>query len=354
MNPHPALLPLLVPLSWFYAAAVGWRARRYRGGSAAARRLPVTVVSVGNLTLGGTGKTPMVLWLAERLAKMRVPVGILSRGYRGTITAPGQSKPGGHAEVAASRASSSDEVRMMQRRLGSRAGFGVGPDRWRSGMALAQAGMKFLLLDDGFQHLQLGRDADIVLIDSTDPWGGGRLLPAGRLREPLSALARADIVVITRSHSAPGIEAELRRHCAAPVFYARTELETMRPVFQPRESSVAADWLGKRVFAFCGIGNPAAFFADLERWGMSLAGRMAFRDHHRYSPADARRIEAAAAGSGAEAIVCTEKDTFNLGPAVFERLQVFSCDVSMQVADAERFWNAILDAVERRCGSRPL
>jgi tetraacyldisaccharide 4'-kinase len=241
----------------------------------------------------------------------------------------------------------------MQKRLGAKARFGIGPDRWIEGLVLLKVGAQFFILDDGFQHRELARDVDIVLIDSTDPFGGNRLLPAGRLREPLEALLRADILVITRTDSAPEIEAALRRYSNAPIFYAQTELEDVRLLENSRAVGDRAEWLGKRIFAFCAIGNPDAFFDDVRHWGMDLAGSMAFRDHHKFTAADVRRIEHAAQLAGAEDLVCTEKDCFNLGKAQFTRFPVYSCDVTMRVKDADAYWSAVLDVIEQKRGKRP-
>ncbi|MFZ0883768.1 MAG: tetraacyldisaccharide 4'-kinase, partial [Candidatus Acidiferrales bacterium] len=209
---------VLAPFSLIYRAVTHLRARAYRKGILKPRRLDATVISVGNLTVGGTGKTPMVLWIAERLASEGKNVGILTRGYRGRPTGSRESAD------AASSVSTSDEVRMLQSRLADRVAFGVGADRYTNATRLAKRGVNWFVLDDGFQHLQLARDVDIVLIDATNPFGGGRLLPAGRLREPRSALARADIVVITRSNHAPAVEAAVRRETDASIYYARPKL----------------------------------------------------------------------------------------------------------------------------------
>src|SRR5271170_3223203 len=206
--PSRTLRTILLPLSVLYGGLARARAALYRRGVFRSRRLKGVVISVGNLTVGGTGKTPMVLWLAERLAAEGHRPAILTRGYRGA----GQSD--------ASGLPTSDEVALLRERLGARAQLGVGKDRYASGRTLERHGASWFILDDGFQHLALGRDADIVLIDATDPFGGGQLLPAGRLREPRTALARADVVVITRSEHAPALETVVGRFTDAPIFYA--------------------------------------------------------------------------------------------------------------------------------------
>ena len=162
-------------------------------------------------------------------------------------------------------------MRLLQARLGDRVAFGVGADRFAHGGELAKRGVEWFILDDGFQHLQLARDVDIVLIDATNPFGGGHLLPAGRLREPKSAISRADIVVITRSGHAPALEAAIRRESRAPIFYARARLESVRRIAEKIRSAEITEAHSRKLFAFCGIGNPAGFRADLREWGFDTS-----------------------------------------------------------------------------------
>ena len=327
----------LWPFSLVYGAVTHLRVRAYRHGILKPRRLDGTVISVGNLTVGGTGKTPMVLWIAERLVTEGKSVGILTRGYHGHPSASGQKK------VLASGASTSDEVRMLQSRLGGRVAFGVGPDRYASGKQLAKRGVNWFVLDDGFQHLQLARDVNIVLIDATNPFGGGRLLPAGRLREPHSALARADIVVITRSSHAPAIESAIHHETDAPIFYARPRLDVIHSFTDGQiGGNVASSALG-RLFAFCAIGNPQAFLADLRDWGLEIAGHKFFPDHHRFTDADDEGILRAANEAGATGLICTEKDLYNLHAIYYGKMPIFYCAISMQIDRENEFWSTVHD-----------
>lgn len=335
---------LLWPLALPYGAAAHLRARAYRKGILQQQRLPGVVVSVGNLTVGGTGKTPMVLWVAERALAEGKRVGILTRGYRGE-TAPSSAGGTESAEVI----SSSDEVQLMQARLGDRVAFGVGANRFARGMELAGRGVNWFILDDGFQHLQLARDVDIVLIDATDPFGGGRVLPAGRLREPRTALERADIVIITRSLHAPAVEAAVQRDSEAPIFYARAELES---VSAPSHSHLTeADARARKLFAFCGIGNPSAFVADLRDWGFQVVGHKFFPDHHRYSDNDIRGIERAAHAAGADDVICTEKDSYNYR-GVWREMDLWVAAISMRLEREDDFWRAVTERAESRPASR--
>jgi tetraacyldisaccharide 4'-kinase len=329
------LRKLFWPLSAIYELAARIRARLYRVGMLAQRRLNGTVISVGNLTVGGTGKTPMVLWLAQRLIAQGERPAILTRGYRGELPRNDGGLPG------------ADEVALLRVRLGAKVQLGVGKDRYASGRVLERHGAKWFILDDGFQHLRLHRDADIVMLDATDPFGGGKLLPGGNLREPISALQRASVVVITRSDRAPAVESLVRRETAAPIFYAHAELQSVL-----RVPALTVEWplperSSARVFAFCGIGHARAFFDDARNWGFSVVGERSFGDHHRYSPEDLAALEDAARDLHADAMICTEKDVFNLRDAGTGTLPVYACRISLKIADDDRFWDSVIAATRR-------
>ena len=359
---------LLWPLSLPYGAAAHLRARAYRKGILKQQHLNGTVISVGNLTTGGTGKTPMVLAIVEHLLAEGKNVGVLTRGYRGEKIAPaavhnlgtGMKSSATNARTTNIITTTSDEVRLLQSRLGDRVQFGVGANRYEQGRELAKHGVHWFVLDDGFQHLQLARDVDIVLIDATNPFSGGRLLPAGRLREPRSALARADIIVITRSTRAPAIESAIRRDSAAPIFYARPKLDAIHSFADGQlGGAVAPDALPK-LFAFCGIGNPAAFLNDLRAWGLDIVGHKLFPDHHRYTAADRQEILQQATKAGAGALICTEKDLYNLPATNKAKLMTFYCSISMQIDNSDDFWRTVLstaasrlDGVQRKLSFQP-
>jgi tetraacyldisaccharide 4'-kinase len=324
-------LRLLWPVSLVYSAVVRAKTWCYARGVFRARRLPGTVISVGNLTVGGTGKTPVVLAIAERLAAEGRHTAILTRGYRGIADPGGSGVP------------QSDEVALLRERLKGRVQLGVGANRYKSGIVLARHRVNSFVLDDGFQHLKLARDADVVLVDATDPFGGGMVLPAGRLREPLSALRRADIVVVTRrvEASSPAVESILRRHTNSPIFYASTRLENVLRVPRLDVALPSEDWPRARFLAFCAIGNSAAFFDDLRSWGFQLADQRGFADHHVYTAAEALQLEQAAAACGADALLCTEKDVWNLRNVQFTKLPVYCCRISIDLPD--RFWTALAE-----------
>lgn len=281
------------------------RARRWRGR---ARRLPKPVLSVGNLTFGGTGKTPFVIHACRELARRGKKVAILSRGYRG-----------GHG--------GNDEARVIARHLPD-VPHVQDPDRFAAGSRIAGETDVFVL-DDGFQHLPLFRDSDVVLVDATDPFGGGFCPPAGRLREPLSALDRATLVVITRSDlvdraSLGETMRVVRASTAAPVvttaFRARCDA--------PRDPVTVA----------CGIGNPRAFCMMLEKLGVRIEERRFFRDHHAYTRADA----AALAGLG-RPVVVTEKDAVKLEPLWPPSPPLIIVGVELSVLDGAAHLDALFD-----------
>lgn len=330
--------PLLVrlflwPYSAVYGAAVRLHAWLYRQGVYPVKRLRVPVISVGNLTVGGTGKTPMVLWLAERFLSEKKHVAILSRGYRGN---------GG----------SSDEIEMLKSRLGNRVAFGVGPDRHKEGLRLQQeCPIDVFLLDDGFQHQELARDVDIVMVDSTRPLNKEHLIPAGRLREPISAISRANIVVFTRVHQAPLVAPAMQTFKRLPIYSASTALLGFKQV-SGSQSTFLEDNLPQPVFAFCGIGNPEAFFADLERWRVKVAGKSAFRDHHAYSDEDVRKICKSAKESGAEVVLTTEKDLQNLAGKKFS-VPLYYCEIALDIQGSEQLWKMITESLAVRTGVSP-
>ena len=334
-------ISLLAPFSSFYSLITRIRAWCYARGIFRQRTLPGTVISVGNLTVGGTGKTPMVLAIAERLAGEGKRTAILTRGYRGTSA----SKMGNHA---ASEILQSDEVALFRERLAGKVQLGVGANRYEKGAVLARHGIAWFVLDDGFQHLKLRRNADVVLVDATDPFGGGRVLPAGRLREPVSALRRADTVVITRSGraSAPAIEAIIRRHTDSPIFYASTRIESVLRIPRLDVSFPAQDWPRARFLAFCGIGNPPAFYEDLRHWGFQMVREHSFPDHHVYTASEAAGLEQEAADSRADALLCTEKDVWNLRNVQFMKFPAYCCRISLDLPDA--YWSALADVLRNR------
>jgi tetraacyldisaccharide 4'-kinase len=207
-------------------------------------------------------------------------------------------------------------------------------------------------LDDGFQHQRLARDLDIVLVDASRPLRKEFLLPAGRLREPTSALHRADVVVFTRVESQQFVKSAIQKFPIMPIFPAATRLLGFcRLVDGVWSEMIQVQQMPQPVFAFCGIGNPEAFFADVERWGVKLAGRSSFRDHHHYSPTDLNSIEASAKVVGACALLTTEKDSKNVGEITGISLPLYVCKIATEISDEVAFLSVIRQKLAERRGA---
>jgi tetraacyldisaccharide 4'-kinase len=317
---------LLWPLSVFYEIGARLRVLLYEKGVFKKKRLKTPVVSVGNLTVGGTGKTPMVLYLAEKFLAEGKRVGILSRGYRGA-------------------AGTSDEVEMLKRRLGGRVVFGVGADRFVEGERIErESPVDVFLLDDGFQHLQLARDVDIVLWDGTKKFQRQWMLPAGSLREPISAISRADLLVITRKTW--GTDGQ-NKDVSESAFSAQTKLAGFRKLGM---TAIVSSVEGP-AFAFCGVGNPKAFFNDLRRWEIEPVGTMSFPDHHRYTKEDAAQLTNGASYAGAGSFVTTEKDEQNLQGVDFGEWPIYVAVVELEVNPAQKFHSEIRRLLNESRGS---
>jgi len=324
---------LLWPLSLLYGVFVRLRVWLYAKGLLKQKRLNAPVVSVGNLTVGGTGKTPMVIWIAEKLLAEGKHVAILSRGYRGAN-------------------GTSDEIELMKFRLQGRVVFGVGKDRFSEGQRLeTQQPIDVFLLDDGFQHLQLARDLDILLMDASRRLAGESLLPAGRLREPLSAMSRANILVFTRTENMPGTVDAIQKLNQFPVFAAATQLVGFRRLGGEISLLSSSDVGAGPFFAFCGLGNPDAFFRDLRDWGLAICGQMVFPDHHRYTEEDVLQIQLGAKRAGANAFVTTEKDEQNLDSAGFDHAPVYISVIDLAVSPETDFKNALDQTLQRSAGA---
>jgi tetraacyldisaccharide 4'-kinase len=359
-----------IPLSMasgLYGAGVRARLWWYRVGGGRVRSLGRPVVSVGNLSVGGTGKTPIVIALGEALLSRGVGVAVLSRGYGGALERAGglvsdglghpcverhqQAAVERHQQAAADWTQAGDEPALIARRL-PRATVIVGRNRAAVWSRVAPAlGPGVCLLDDGFQHLAIARDENLLLLDATEPYAGAALLPLGRLREPLSALARASAAIITRADLAgPGavaaLETLVRARCPdLPLFRARFALTGLVEVGSGRAAPL--DRLkGVRVLAAAGIGRFESFVASLERAGASVADAVPFRDHHPYRRADLDRILARAHDARAELVVTTEKDAIKLESLVRAGESLWAARVEARVEDAVQ-WNALIDRVAK-------
>jgi len=312
----------MTSLSMLFGAAVGARNTLYDRGVLPSRKLERPVVSIGNLSVGGSGKTPFVLLLGDLLKQRGIEFDVLSRGYGRRTRGVAIVDPGG-----ASR-DFGDEPLLIARKL--QVPVIVGEERFAAGrLAEERFPSRLHLLDDGFQHRALARDFDIVLVTPED--AHDRLLPAGRLREPLSALARVDAVVLTS-----GVPAELFPLAGKLVWRAH---RTIAPCDLPAHPLV-----------FCAIARPQNFFVQLRNAGVELAGEASFRDHYQYTEKDIRELIAMATRSEADGFVTTEKDAVNMG-GYFSALKPLAVvPVKMELADAARSVSAMLETIAQRRG----
>lgn len=368
-----------------FEAAVRSRNALFDRGALRATRLPGPVVSVGNITLGGTGKTPIVAEVAGWLRDEGFAVAILTRGYgrRGSGRVVLGAKSGEPTPAVAG-----DEPILLARSVPG-AYVVVDADRVAAGVwAARELGATAFVLDDGFQHRRIARDLDLVAVDATDPFGGGEMLPFGRLREPLGGLRRASAVVVTRADriaDAAGLRSELARFVApgTPVLESSHELVGFRPLLGEARGGSAAggavsrrgdavpgasveradgadaaldrrranvllgpDALsGKAALAVAALGNPAVFLGDLERAGVDVVARALFRDHHRYSQGDLDAAVAAAHRAGADALVTTEKDAVKLETLDARGMDVFVARISLRRDAAESLRALCLTAI---------
>jgi tetraacyldisaccharide 4'-kinase len=308
-----ALRRLLAAAEPFYAGAVRARNGLFDAGIKRVRRLDRPVISVGNITTGGTGKTPMVRWLAERLRTDGKTVAILSRGYRAKDNNLG------------------DELTMLDRALNVPGSKPIliqaSPDRFRAGTSLLREhpDIDVFLLDDGFQHRRVSRDFELVLISAIEPFGFGHMLPRGLLREPLAGLKRADAVVITHADQVSerqldAIKSEIRKYNPAAAVYQAVHRQIGLRLAGDKSIAAPINHLSShRFFAFCGIGSPLLFEKQLKQFGGAYAGGYWFGDHHQYSPSDMKDLARQAKAAGAESLVTTEKD--------WVKIESFACDM---------------------------
>jgi len=315
---------LLLPIAAVFGCAVALRRALYRAGALRSYRVPVPVIVIGNITAGGTGKTPLVLWVCDFLKGQGYEPGIVSRGY------------GGRGETMAVRADSApdiagDEPVLLAQR--SRCPVWIGPNRVDAARALiaANPGCNVIVSDDGLQHYRLQRDVEIAVLDGSRTTGNGLLLPAGPLRESTARLVEVDAVVVNGDTSVPGANPN--------TFAMRLEGNLFCNLLNPAFHREAGAFRGERVHAVAGIGNPARFFDHLQRLGLSFAAH-AFPDHHAYSQADFPFRDT-------DAIIMTEKDAIKCLRFARENYWVVPVDARVDTA----LGSLILEKMKARHGS---
>jgi len=342
---------LLIPFGMMYSGLVWARRELYRSGLLLRRRVHgLTVVSIGNLTVGGTGKTPLVVGLVRGLLDQGVPTAVVARGYRATGRGRGPLLVSDGAGPLVPVELAGDEPVMIARSVP--AVVIVSRDRYLGArLARERYGAEVVVLDDGFQHLRLARDVDIVLLDAADPFGNGWTLPAGRLREPLSALHDADLFLFVQ-RGLTGVRPIPRR--------LKGLLQALRPGAVTLDGLLRLDglrragggttrpleWLVDRsLLLVSGLAAPRSFEAELRQRGVRVAGHLDFGDHHRYTDSDLEVIRRAFRESGAEAVVTTSKDEVKLVPAgLSEDDEVWVATVSFEPRSVDLLVQALTRA----------
>jgi tetraacyldisaccharide 4'-kinase len=340
------LSPVLLLCSALYGLVVRLRRVLYQLHVFRTRSLPCRVISVGNITLGGTGKTPVVIQISKLLSRRGKRPVVISRGYgRGEENELLVVSDGRKIAVDAGRGG--DEPFLIASKLPG-VPVVVGADRYRAGMlAIERFRPDVLVLDDGYQHVRLGRDLNIALLDASDPFGNGRLFPAGILREPLSALNRADIVLITRADGAAdpeSLKTVVHRISGATIFTSRQVpvdlVDDMTGATRPLTAL-----RGASVLAFSGIARPASFFSLLRDLGAVVRTELRYPDHYRYVASDLDAITRRATDEKLDMIITTEKDAVRLRP--LKPKGIWSLRIEQQIVEAEE-WERMVLGIEQR------
>lgn len=339
---HVPLHLLFRIVSIFYRLGLHLNRLAYRLGIFQTRSLPARVISVGNLTLGGTGKTPVVILIAEILKDHGLKPAVLSRGYGGdsedkvNVVSDGQ-------QILLSADVAGDEPVMIAERLKNIPVL-TGTDRFLTGnYALENFGADTLILDDGYQHLALARNLNVLLLDQTEPLGNGHLFPAGELREPMEASSRSDLICLTRCSEDEKLDSqvsELKLPTDVPVIKTALRLESFVRL-DSHETIPTAVLQDQPVAAFCGIAKPGDFRHTLETAKAQVVFFSAFPDHHRYGANDLKVIDQKAMKAGAKYIVVTEKDSVKIDPSDFT-LPVLKVIVEVEIFEGRKVFTKLL------------
>jgi tetraacyldisaccharide 4'-kinase len=342
---------LLTPLAFLWEQGGQFKRDRSEQRAASLRAVPVPVVSVGGITVGGAGKTPFVTCLCNLMQRNGFSPAILTRGYRRRYPAE-QLIFAPHAKV--SPFLTGDEAQILLR--AANAPIGIGARRYETAQTVLRhfTGTDVILLDDGFQHALMPRDLDVVVIDGLDPFGQEGLVPLGRLREPLSALERAAVFVITRANDDlrfAAIQQRLRGYNAdAPVFRTRLNALGWRDY---ATGAMVGDLRGRKVGAFCGLGNPQSFWDTLESLGLNVVFRWPFDDHHSYKPTELSRIADQSRSRGADILVTTEKDRINCPNQLESAIQPLSLvwlEIELELENEAGFLEFVVARLKRDVG----
>lgn len=332
-----AITLLLAPFALLYGMALRVRALLYQSGVLEIHKLPCPVISIGNITVGGTGKTPATLLVAQELQKRGYRVAVLSRGYGGSLEGQVAIVSDGNA-LQLSPEQAGDEPCLLARSL-SGLMVVIGADRYQAGLlALEQLKPDVLLLDDGFQHIRLHRDLNILLLDATRPFGNGWPLPLGLLREPRTAVKRAELFIFTRCRPGQvipdlGLPSCCSEHCLTGFNHLKTGEELSFETLQQG-----------RVAAFAGIADPTSFFRGLQGLGIQLIDTLALSDHEPYAAEGVMALEQFATASAADWLITTAKDGVKLtGCDLAGTSKLVTARLELKLADNGQLLQAALD-----------
>ncbi len=329
-------------LTPIYRIAIWIRNRRFdkaikNENAEIVKKTSIPVISVGNLTTGGTGKTPMVIWIARYLRSKNVRVCLISRGY-------------------GAKQGRNDEALELEHRLPDVPHLQA-PDRFEMAqIAVEELESEMILLDDGFQHRQLHRDLDIVLIDATCPFGYGRLLPRGLLREPIGSLKRADLIVITRtelvgSEKLQTIKQTIKTHVGEqPIAFLKTIHRSLLQ-YDGRETTVQSI-ANQKIFLFCGIGNPSNLKSTLQNHDLNVVGHRTFPDHHNYTRQDIVEIGHQAIQTSADVIVCTHKDLVKIETNQLEGIPIYAWLIDVEISSGQTEVQSAIDQILAAAGQQ--
>ena len=362
-NGYGWFVPFLSMVSKVYGGAVKLRRIFYKKAVLKSKRLPCSIISIGNITVGGTGKTPMTIYVAQVVKQLGYKVAIISRGYKGKAEKVGGIVSDGRVLLMTPE-TAGDEPYMVANRLKDVPVI-VGKNRFKAGrLAIQKFDPDVIVLDDGFQHLKLQRDLDLVLLDYRKPFGNGHLLPRGIMREPASVLFCANAIILTRSDTVNGNEmsSALKKLC----FYERKK-PVYRTFIQPfvykiinKEKKVFeknmqealrqnSDCIkGRTVFAFSGLADNHNFRRTLKSLKCNVSGYMEFPDHHSYSDRDLKDISAAAKRSMSGCLITTEKDYVRIANKIAWSIDLYVVSIEIEFgADVERFNGFIKDRLKK-------
>ena len=343
INRYSVIKVIALAISWPYRLIITFRSRLYDKRILAVIKLPCPVISVGNITVGGTGKTPCVIMLAQMLQSQGFRPAILSRGYGGKNTKQVSIISNGKSVLLDSK-TSGDEPFLMAKSLNN-IPIIVGPKRIKTGrVAISQFGANVLICDDAMQHRQIFRDIDLVLLDSQNPFGNGHVLPRGKLREPIAGLKRASAFLLTRTdetNEAGNINSKLAQLGNIPIF---TSIHKLQNVIKGDYSDIwpISKLSGKKVCAFCGIAKPDSFQKSLLAAGANILSWDTFPDHHSYSRDELDTIKSKFSNHKADIIITTQKDGMRLQNFPDFLSKIYLLRIEMEVTPSPELFNKFI------------